>query len=55
VPDDHDDARRIEGGRGVEHVPDERSTAHRVQHLGETRPHAGALTRGEDDDGQLGR
>src|SRR5690606_24698091 len=52
VPHDGDDVRRREFPRGREHVPEERHPRELVQHLRTRGLHAGALTGGEDDDGE---
>ena len=50
---DHDDhAVQWQGDERVEEVQEHRPAAQRVQDLGRARPHAGALTRGEDDGSQ---
>ncbi len=55
VADDHEDVRRLQVPRGVQHVPEERSTPDAVQHLRQGGLHPGALSCGEDDDGEFRR
>jgi hypothetical protein len=50
VADDDEQRVRVERAGGVEHVGEQRRAGRLVQHLGEPRPHAGPLTRGQDDD-----
>ena len=47
--DDADDA-GLEAARGIDHVRKQRPAGQRMQHLGQIRVHALALTGGEDDD-----
>ncbi len=51
VPDDDDDAVRVEVTGCGEGVPHEGPPADRVEHLGDRGPHPRTLTRGKDDDG----
>ena len=51
---DHLDVRRFEVVRRGQHVRDHRQPGDRVEHLRAAGSHAGALSRGEDDDGEAG-
>jgi hypothetical protein len=42
----------LELGRTIEHVREQGTTRKMLQHLRERRSHAGALSRGQDDDAQ---
>jgi hypothetical protein len=53
VPHDGDDVRGVERTCGGEHVRDDRRPRERVQDLRHGRLHAGPLTRGEHDDGEV--
>jgi hypothetical protein len=48
-----EDVLRVERVHGREHVADERASGDLVQDLGALRLHAGSLTRGENDYGEL--
>ena len=53
VADDRDDAGRLDGLHGAEHVADHGAPGDRVQHLHGLRLHAGAAAGGEHDDGEV--
>ena len=53
VADDGDDAGRLDGLHGAEHVADHGAPGDGVQHLHGLRLHAGAAAGGEHDDGEV--